>query len=614
MENSYWSRVLTQRMARRRALAVTGGTAVGAALLAACGGGDDSGSGGGGDSSSLVSKPVDTTKQATRTGILKDRVAADTSTLDPIGPVAPLNPPARHVYSTLIRQKAGFQEPATFDMSPDVAESWELSPDRLTITLKLRQGVKFHNKAPVNGRTLDADDVVASWNRWKTNAPLRALVANDASPQAPVLSLSATDARTIAIKLKEPLVYALELFASFGSFSGNIVMLPKEVDNGFDARRDMIGTGPFFLSNYQPSIGFTLKRNDAYWDQNANFVEQIEQPIVSEYAAVISQLKAGNIHYFQAGLRSEDVLQLKRDDERFNVYAIDLETANTVMTFGQLPESRNPFSDERVRQAFSMSWDRDAWIDAFFNVSTFENEGIPVGARWNSALPNDYTGWWLDPQNSTSFGANAKYYEHNIDEAKKLMTAAGFGSGLDVKSNRITGNQVADLARFAEALEGMAQEAGFRFSVVAEDYATQYIPKIRDGNGQYEGVGFHTVTGTTPWRINPVSALASEYWSKAGTTFKGFSTSGKNDQSGDPAIDSMIEKARLEPDVNQRKTLVNDIQKALAKSMYGLINPGSATRWAVAWPAVQNYYVWHGPAAWTHYGVWLDQTKAPFTA
>ena len=609
----YWTRITQQRISRRRALATTGASAAAAAFLAACGGGDSGGSETGGDATGLVTKPVDTTNQAKRGGTIKDRVAADTSTLDPIGPVAPLNSPARHIYSTLVRQKAGYLEPMTFDLSPDVAESWEYSPDRLAITLKLRQNVKFHNKPPVNGRTLDAEDVIASWNRWKANAPLRALASNEASPNAPVLSVTATDPRTISIKLKEPLVYALELFASYGSFSGNIIMVPKETDNGFDIRRDAIGTGPYFLSNYQPSIGFTLRRNESYWDPKANNAEQIDQPIVAEYAAALAQLKAGNIHYLQSGLRAEDVLQLKRDDARFQIVARDLETANTVMTFGQLPEDRNPFKDERVRQAFSMSWDRDAWIDAFFNVADFESQGLPVGARWNSALPNDYTGWWLDPQGK-DFGENAKYYQHNLDEAKKLLSAAGYGNSIDVKSNRITGNQVTDLARFAEALEGMAQEAGFRFSIISEDYATQYIPKIRDGNGQYEGVGFHTVTGTTPWRMSPVSALASEYWSKAGTTFKGFSTSGKNDKSGDPAIDSMIEKARLEPDVENRRKLVFDIQKSLGKSLYGLINPGSGTTFAVTWPALQNYYVWHGPAAWWHYGVWLDETKAPFTA
>ena len=59
-----------------------------------------------------------------------------------------------------------------------------------------------------------------------------------------MLSLTATDARTMVIKLKEPLVYAFSCFGGFGSHTGNIVILPKETDSGFDIRRDMIGNGP----------------------------------------------------------------------------------------------------------------------------------------------------------------------------------------------------------------------------------------------------------------------------------------------------------------------------------------------------------------------------------
>ena len=262
-----------------------------------------------------------------------------------------------------------------------------------------------------------------------------------------------------------------------------------------------------------------------------------------------------------------------------------------------------------------MSWDRKAWIDAMYNVPALEAGGFAMDERWNSALPADFgSEWWLDPQGK-DFGPNAKYYQHDLAEAKKLLAAAGQSSGVNVKSNRITTNLVADLARYAEALEGMALDAGFKTSVVAEDYNTVYIPKIRDGSGQYEGIGWHTVTGTTPWRMAPASALAAEYWSKAGATFKGFSASGKNDKSGDPAIDSLIEKARLEKDDKKRQALIYDIQRSLAKSMYGLINPGTATTFGVAWPAVRNYQTYRhvGGKGWTHYGMWLDETKAPFT-
>jgi ABC-type oligopeptide transport system substrate-binding subunit len=123
------------------------------------------------------------------------------------------------------------------------------------------------------------------------------------------------------------------------------------------------------------------------------------------------------------------------------------------------------------------------------------------------------------------------------------------------------------------------------------------------------------VTGTTPWRLSPISALAAEYWSKAGATFKGFSTTGKNDKAGDPAVDAIIEKARVERDVSKQKAYAQDLQRMLAKSLYGLINPGSSTDFGLAWPAVRNYQVYRvvGSSPWWPYSVWLDQTKAPFT-
>jgi peptide/nickel transport system substrate-binding protein len=465
----------------------------------------------------------------------------------------------------------------------------------------------------VSGRVFDSSDVAYSWSRYSATAPLRGLVAHSANPTAPIVSMTPLDARTVSIKLHEPLAYALSTLASFGSFTGNVIMVPKEVENnGFDIRRDMIGTGPFYLDNYQPSVGFTLKRHADYWDQNANFVDQINYPIVSENAQVEAQLKAGNIHVFAP--RAENLFQLKRDEPLFNVYPVDLTVAVTVMTFGHLPE-KNPLQDERVRQAFSMSMDRKAWIDLFYNVSNFEQGGLPVTTRWNSALPLDFTGYWLDPQGK-DFGPNAKYFQHNVEEAKKLMSAAGHSGGLALKSNRITTNAIGDLYRHAEAMEGMALDAGFKVTVSAVDYATDYIPRIRDANGQYEGIGFHSVTGTTPWRLHPISALPAEYWSKAGVTFKGFSSTGRNDKAGNPAVDAVIEKARLEKDINKQRAYAQELQRMLAKLMYGFPSPGSGTTFHLTWPAVRNYQTHRSapsPAAMTHYGVWLDETKPPFT-
>jgi ABC-type transport system substrate-binding protein len=119
----------------------------------------------------------------------------------------------------------------------------------------------------------------------------------------------------------------------------------------------------------------------------------------------------------------------------------------------------------------------------------------------------------------------------------------------------------------------------------------------------------------TCWRAgtsgtNAVGALAIEYWSKGGAAYHGFSLSGKNDQAGDPHVDSLIEKARIEPDIEKRRALIFDLQRSLAKATYGLAGPGGATGFVVAWPCVQNFQVWRG--ARNNYRLWIDETKPPF--
>jgi ABC-type transport system substrate-binding protein len=609
MKRNYWTGVLSQRLGRRRALAAAGATAAASAFLAACGGG---GADEKVDTQSLVTEAADTTKQAKRGGTLKDRWSADTPTLDIAAAVAPLNTPANKAYSTLVREKPGHLKPNTGEITSDVAESWEVSPDGLQITMKLRQGVKWHNKAPVNARTLDIDDAVFSWNRFAAKSSQRSAVVNALNPDAPILSFSSTDSRTVVIKLKEPLVYALELFASFGSFSGALVVVPKETDSTFDIRSDMIGTGPFILSNYTPSVGATLKRNPEYWDKDFALVDQIDFPILPEYAAVLSQFKAGNI-YGTTAVRGEDLLTVKREEPRILIYQNDFSANTTELTFGVLPEGKSPFLDERVRQAYSMSWDRDAYLDTFNNVSNFRNDGLPVETRWNSVVAARWDGWWLDPQ-GRDFGPNAKFFKHDPAEAKKLLAAAGYSNGFDTLSNYVGGPELFPDKRQFAVLDAMAAEVGIRSKPNLIDYAKEYIPTIRDAQGQFEGWGTHTIAGAIATNISPVAAVAATYWPKSGATYKGFSASGKNDKSGDPQLNALIERARLEQDVEKRRGVMNDLQRYMAKAMWGLLFPGGATGFAMGWPALRNYRVFRGPSVFTHYQLWVDETLPPFKA
>ena len=615
MARTYWDS--RTRISRRAALAATGTSAVAAALLAACGSGSKStGNSSGGNKSDLIVKPVDTSKQAKRDGIIKDRMPSDPSTLDIFARNQPLNPANIHAYSTLVQFKPGYLKPAENEPTPDIAESWEIAPDGLTVTLKLRQGIKFHNKAPVNGRAMDMDDILFSWDRFARKSSTRAGIANVADPGAPVLSLTAADARTVVMKLKEPLVYVLSLFCS--NSSGGVIVLPKETDGAFDIRSDMIGTGPFFMANYTPSVGFTYKRFAEHWDKDYALAEQVELPIISEYASALAQLKAGNIHSMGShsstmGVAQEDILAVKKEEPRLNVYQGDLRgsgAVGSVLSFGWLPAGKSPFLDERVRQAVSMAIDRDLYLETFFNLSSFASQGLPLETRWNTALAASQEGWWLDPKGK-DFGPNGKFFRFDVAEAKKLLAAAGYPNGIqDVVSSYGNDPALGPTPKHATILDGMIREAGIVSKAHLVDYVKEYMPIYRDGQGQFEGWTYISTAGgiATGESVGPI---ANEYWSKGGAaSFHGFSSNGKGDKSGDPQVDSLIEKARVEQDVEKRKSLIFEVQRYLAKAIYAVNSPGVAAGFTMAWPALANFRVFQGSRL--NYGLWVDQTKAPF--
>jgi peptide/nickel transport system substrate-binding protein len=426
-----------------------------------------------------------------------------------------------------------------------------------------------------------------------------------------VLSLETPDASTIVIKLKEPVTYVHKYFASYGSFTGSMVIMPKEAadQNVLDVRKSAIGTGPWILDEIRTSVGYTFVRNDQYYDDTAVWPDTMEMPILTEHAARLAQFKAGNVHMLDLRQNAEDVVPTKKEQPDVNLIAQDFTPRTEVVTFGM--EGDSPYKDERVRQAVSMALDREAMIDAAFNVSNFEKEGLTMEVRYNSHIQAEWapSGYWLDPK-SSDFGPNAKYFEYNIDEAKKLLAAAGFPDGFTT-TMRYPATQQYTLSRYGEVWAGQLQSILNVEVDAKQDYTQDYIPNLRDAGGKFEGLGMHSVTGSTAQRIAPESDLSAQFWPQGGVTFHGF---GDNAQ-GDPALSEIIVKARTEFDPEKQKALVWDAQRYLGGKMWALSQPGGANTFILGWPAVSNLFAWSnytwGPAAKWTYRLWMDQTKKP---
>jgi peptide/nickel transport system substrate-binding protein len=177
-------------------------------------------------------------------------------------------------HSRLLRHKAGPSvAPGTFPVEGDLAESWTQSPDQKTYEFKLRRGVKWHNKPPVNGRELTADDVVFSVNHFLTvkgNANAYMLKAVD--------KVEATDKYTVKFTLKEPFVWFLDMISNPHA----VAIVAKEVVEKYgDLKKpeSVIGTGPWMLDSYRPNVGLSYVRNPNYFVQGLPYIDRIEATV-----------------------------------------------------------------------------------------------------------------------------------------------------------------------------------------------------------------------------------------------------------------------------------------------------------------------------------------------
>ena len=602
MTKNYWSKLAEHRWTRRRALAALGSTAAAAAFLAACGSDDEADDDGDTkDASGLVTQPTDETKNLKRGGVLVNRTTSEPNTLEPH--LFPGNFTSQDTYSGLWLIKDGHLAYTNGEIEGDVVESWELSPDKLTITAKINPNAHFAPVAPVNGRSVDANDVVATFQRHKSISNQRAEFANEINPNAPVVSVTATDTRTVVIKLNEPNAAITALLAR--GLPGSMFVVPKEAldKNVLDLVRTSAGSGPWYITDYAQGIGYRYKPNPGFKQskQDVPYLDEMNWPTVAEYASFLAQFRAGAIH-LAAGIRAEDVLPTKRDLPELELMPTYYSTRIQRPGFGMAPDS--PFHDERLRQAWMMTIDRDLYLETMFNLAGYRDAGVPVDVLWESGLQADmYEGWVLNARDEKAFGPNAKYFKYNIEEAKKLVAAAGQSVPMEAELTLPARQSVRNVSYWdgLEALFGMTAESGvFKVNLqLLANYDAEWVPKYHNqSTNQFSGV----TISLSALAQDPATYLHSYYNSK-----------GALRQGTDSTLDDLTTKMVREFDTKKRMEIGFEIQRYEGQKMY-YPRIGGATGFSLGWPAVRNRDVQSGGTMRRYTTLWLDQEKAPFKA
>jgi peptide/nickel transport system substrate-binding protein len=295
----------------------------------------------------------------------------------------------RNVYDGLFRFDDNLQ------LQPHLALSFT-QPDPSTYEVTLRPDVKFHD-----GSALTSADVVNSFNRIMTDTQLHSKQATYVSNLA---SVDAPGPNEVVFHLKQP---DATWIAALG---GILYITPKGVidtvgDETFAA--NPVGTGPFKFVEWVKGDHVTLAANCDYW-MGPPKVSHVKFTFISEPATEVAALQTGQIDL--APLLPADQAAPLRSDSNLTVTTVN-GGRNIWVSMNTLADG--PFQDQLVRQAMNYAVNKDSIVANLLNGA-----GVASGQPYN---PNVF-----------GYNPNVKPYPYDIDMAKQLLTAAGYGNGLDV--------------------------------------------------------------------------------------------------------------------------------------------------------------------------------------
>jgi peptide/nickel transport system substrate-binding protein len=475
-------------------------------------------------------------------------------------------------HSRLVRVKAGpAVRPGTTPLEPDLAESWS-QPGDATYVFRLRRGVRWHPRPPVNGRELTADDVKYSYERFLTVAgnPARSLLD-------PVEKIEVLDRYTLRFTLKEPFAWFLDVLAS----TSMLIVAREAVETYGDLKKPAacIGTGPWMLERHEPGVRVTLTRHPEYFLSGLPYADGVEIAVERDPASRFAAFLTGRYDFgpeYGMVLRRLD-LDVARQ-RKPGLQTAEFVLPNMNMTWMKLDQK--PFDDLRVRRAMAIATN---WRDLVAANAWAHGHGVP-----NPAIPAAFQEWSIPLAELPPEGR--RLYEYDPAEAKRLLAEAGYPSGFTTPVETTAG-YASDYMDGVQAQLQNWKAAGIESELRLKEYGAFLATTLA---GKFDKVALGLFGNWT----EPDSYLYRLY-----VPGQPSNTGGVNDAK----LTEMIGLQRRTFDARRRREILWDIQRYLSQKAYYLYGPSFSV--VVAWDAaVRNF----APNIGHDYGgrlvaAWLDR-------
>ena len=428
-----------------------------------------------------------------------------------------------------------------FGIMPELAQSYDVSPDGLKYTFKLRPGIKFHN-----GKTVTAADVKASFERFGRLAPQKKLDQ--------VASMDAVDDLTFVVTMKQPVPTFLE---SISAFANVIAIMPADTPEHFGTDAFPIGTGPYRFVEWVPDSHVKIARFDAYQPDTryadidgyggykVACLDTITYKIVPEAGARVAGMEAGEFDGADAiPTLSKDRLAAAPGTEVVELkdFWLDYAVANL-----KVPPTDNLKFRQAVQAAINVKDIMEIATDGLYSL---------------------FPGIMYPYQDFYSDVGREHYNVADPALAKRLLTEAGYKGEKVVLA---TNNQYSDMNKAAIVMAEQLKAVGVNVDVSVTDWPT--FLKRRFGTDYNYFFGAQT---TAP--NGPVDA-ASPY-----SPPRNF----QNNPNPDPAMAAAWDKLNTSSDTAIRKAAFADMQKQIFDQAYALPF-GTMTQLQAVRSNVKNY-------------------------
>jgi ABC-type transport system substrate-binding protein len=519
-------------------------------------------------------------REPVRGGIFRYAFDSDIRSLDPHVAYDELSGAVVHMlFDTLVDYA-----PGTTELTPSLAERWEISPDGLQYTFHLREGVRFHN-----GRAMTAEDVRLSFERMldpqRVPCPgtsfyhlIDGFEDFQEHRAAHLRGLEVLDARTVRFRLTQPDQTFLNALAL--PFAAPI---PVEVADALGRDRfgqQPSGTGPFELERWETGSRVVLRRNSHYWQAGRPYLDGIVvETGIARYLQFMRFQRGDLDHVHTASLSTADYMWV-HEQPAWRPYVID--RPDISMYALSMNTEKPPWNNVHLRRAVAFAIDREA-------MARSRNYRIrPLGGIYPPGMPG---------YDEHLPGA----HHYDLARARQEMALAGYANGLPGEHELwVTEGEAG--AAYGQLIQADLARIGIHIRLRQASFAVFLATTQRRGAVEMT-----------------LSAWSQDYPDPSNfieTLFHSRNIQDENAQNvsfyRNPRLDELLDRARIEPDHERRLEMYREAERIVVADapwafMYTVV------RTEVNQPYVRGYQM-NPVFAHDFRNVWLDLPVRPFTS